>query len=75
MKTQHDYWKEDDVRIWQEINHSKWCVWFAWRPVKIKSVWVWGKMVYRKPVFKTYATMDDWTGYKYGTILDVLKEK
>ena len=75
MKTQHDYWKEDDARIWWEINHSKWRVWFAWRPVKVNGVWVWGKIVYRKPISKPYVTMDDWTRYEYGTILDVLREK
>lgn len=53
---------------------TKWQPWFAWRPVKVNGVWSWGKMIYRKPILKTYVTMDDWNSYEYGTILDVLKE-
>jgi hypothetical protein len=75
LKTQYDFWKEDDDRIWQEINHKRWQTWFAWHPVKVNKMWVWGKMVYRKPVLKTHVTMNNRTTYKYGSILDILKEK
>ena len=48
MKTQHDYWKEDDDRVWREINMSKWRQWVAWRPVHVKGNWYWLTTIYRR---------------------------
>ena len=49
-----------------------WTRWFAWRPVKVHGRRRWLTMVYRREIPFTYATMDDWRQYEYGTIFDVL---
>jgi hypothetical protein len=53
-------------------NPNPWQPWFAWRPVKVDGKWAWFERVYRRPIPKTYVTMDDWTQYEYGTLFDVL---
>ena len=56
-----------------EFKHS-WHTWYAWRPVRltITGRWVWMRKIYRRALYKTYATYDEWQQYEYGTILDVL---
>lgn len=59
-------------------DHDRWMCWrkwFAWRPVKIDQQWHWFKIVYRKPIPKTYVTYDDWQKYEYGNIFHVLKDQ
>ena len=51
-----------------------WKPWFAWRPVRIHTgERVWLKPIYRRTVPKTYANMNDWPFYEYGTIFDVIR--
>lgn len=65
---------------WIVVDHSGrttakavWKPWWAWRPVKIRNKWAWGKTVYRRKT-NTYVNHDDWAQYEYGTIFDVLKD-
>ena len=56
-----------------------WHKWFAWRPVELSYTSntvprkVWLCYVYRRALYKTYATYDDWQQYEYADILGVLK--
>lgn len=47
----------------------RWRKWWAWRPVRIGGQWYWGKEVYRHWVLSPGGGF-----WRYGTILDVLKE-
>lgn len=51
-----------------------WHEWWAWRPVQYtgSKQWVWLRGIYRRALYKTYATYDDWQKWEYGTVLDVL---
>jgi len=50
-----------------------WKKWFAWRPVRIDGKLQWMKYVYRQEN-SWYIHINDRCTYKYGTILDVLKD-
>jgi hypothetical protein len=58
----------------EEQNKEPWKPWFAWRPVKVNNHYSWFKIVYRRPIPKTYSTYDDWTRYQYGTIFDAIRD-
>jgi len=54
--------------------HS-WQAWFAWRPVELTRTGqrVWLSRIYRRPLYKTYATLDEVQRYEYATILDIVQ--
>lgn len=45
--------KKDRRRLAKEklINGGLWHKWFAWHPVKIDHIWVWGELVERRKVY------------------------
>lgn len=55
-------------------NKHQWAKWFAWRPVRLTTTneLVWMRSIYRRAMYKTYTTYDDWQSYEYGTIICVL---
>ena len=59
--------------VYRKVVYLSWEKWFAWYPVKIHSRRVWLKTVYRRSIH-SYADLDDWQRYEYGTIFDILKE-
>lgn len=53
---------------------NPWQQWFAWRPVRtVGGELVWWDTVYRQ-IGNSYADMEDWTWYYYGTTFDILKD-
>ena len=60
-------------QVYRKVVTLSWEKWFAWYPVKIHSRRVWLKTVYRRSIH-SYADLDDWQRYEYGTIFDILKE-
>ena len=63
----------ESITVYRKQITSPWEKWFAWYPVKVHSKRVWLKTVYRRSVH-SYADMDDWQRYEYGTIFDLIKE-
>jgi len=59
-------------RIYRKVIKLPWEQWFAWRPVKIHSGYVWLKTIYRRTTI-CYVDIDDWEEVEYGTIFDVLR--
>jgi len=55
-------------------NKHQWAKWFAWYPVTLTYTGrrVWLQRVYRRALYKTYATWDEYQKYEYGTIICVL---
>jgi hypothetical protein len=55
-------------------NKHQWAKWFAWRPVTLTRTGerVWLEYIYRRALYKTYATWDEYQKYEYGTIICVL---
>jgi hypothetical protein len=64
-------------RVIYDNSQSKheWAKWFAWHPVTLTYTGrrVWLEWIYRRALYKTYATIDDYQKYEYGTILCVLQ--
>ena len=56
-------------------NRHQWAKWFAWRPVRLTRTGrrVWLAWIYRRAMYKTYSTIDEYQKYEYGTILCVLQ--
>jgi len=68
-------WEMYDGSNWRiiipEPHIIPWEKWWAWRPVKnIHGQWQWGKTVYRRQPWLD----NNYPGYEYGTLFDVLKE-
>jgi hypothetical protein len=57
--------------IYRKVIPLPWKKWFAWYPVRVHGQRTWLKTVYRRSLL-TYADMDEWERYEYGTIFDVL---
>lgn len=57
-----------------KINPFPWKKWFAWRPVRVNGKLQWMTHVYRQEKPLVFVIFADWVTYKYGTILDVLKD-
>lgn len=66
---------QDEQYFAKEYNQLEpWKPWFAWRPVRLHTgERVWWKNIYRRTAAKTYANMNDWPFYEYGTIFDVIR--
>ena len=60
--------------VYRKVIYLSWEPWFAWYPVQVHGERVWLTTVYRRCV-NTYADMDNWTRYEYGTVFDVLKNE
>ena len=48
-----------------------WVKWWAWYPVRVHGHWVWGKTIYRK---QPWLAHNNYPGYEYGTLFDVLRD-
>ena len=57
----------------ENLKHQ-WNSWFAWRPVTLtySNRRVWLCTIYRRAMYKTYTTHDDYQRWEYGTVFDVL---
>lgn len=60
-------------QVYRKVIYLSWEKWFAWYPVKVHGKRTWLKTVYRRSVH-SYADMDDWQRYQYGTLFDIIKE-
>jgi predicted chitinase len=60
-------------QVYRKVITLPWEKWFAWYPVKVHNKRVWLKTVYRRSIH-SYADLDDWQRYEYGTIFDVIAE-
>lgn len=58
-------------QVYRKVITLPWEKWFAWYPVKVHSKRVWLKTVYRRSIH-SYADLDDWQRYEYGTLFDVM---
>lgn len=58
-----------------EHPRHEWHSWWAWRPVRTTAMgeWVWLTRIYRRALYKTYATYNDYQQYEYGREFDILK--
>lgn len=60
-------------QVYRKVIKLPWEQWFAWYPVKVHNKLVWLKTVYRRSIH-SYADLDDWQRYEYGTLFDVISE-
>lgn len=58
-------------QVYRKVVTLSWEKWFAWYPVKVHGKRTWLKTVYRRSIV-SYADMDDWARYEYGTLFDVM---
>ena len=58
-------------QVYRKVVTLSWEQWFAWYPVKVHNKRIWLKTVYRRSIH-SYADLDDWQRYEYGTLFDVM---
>ena len=75
-KNEPEYSRHKISRIISDNSDNKhqWAKWFAWYPVTLTYTGrrVWLKRIYRRALYKTYNSIDEYQKYEYGTILCVL---
>jgi hypothetical protein len=60
-------------QVYRKVIKLPWHKWFAWYPVRVHGKYTWLKIVYRRSIH-SYADLDDWQRYEYGTLFDVIAE-